>query len=169
MKNLGAILAVGMTAVILITIGASNFLLAAKAEPPADSGNTPPLVEQTTIVPDVAAVQAAYQARETLLQAQLTELDTELIDRQITYDLQVEELSWLIVTSEEQLGHLQEQETVLQEQIDQLLVAQTERTASYEGQRQQAYYQYQVNIEQLQTQLDEANVKLNDALARLGQ
>ena len=169
MKNLGVILAVGITAVIIITIGIFNFLLASEADLPARYGGLPAAVEETTVVPDVAAVQAAFDAREALLQAQIAELDAELVDRQAAYDLQVEELSALIVASEEQLTQLQDQETVLQEQIDQLLTAQTERAANYESLRQQAYYQYQVNIQQLQVQLDEANGKLSEALVRLGQ
>ena len=114
-------------------------------------------------------MRAAYEARETLLLAQIAELETELTDRQEAYDFQIEEFNGLFVTAEEQLSGLQNQESLLQEQIDQLLVAQNERAANYESQRQGAYYQYQVNIQQLQAQLDEGNVKLNEALTRLGQ
>ncbi len=169
MKNLGVILAVGITAVIVMTIGIFNFLLVSEAESAANSEEVADLVEETTDVPQMAAIQAAFEARETLLQAQIANLDAELADRQSAYDLQVEELSGLIVTGEEQLIQLQSQETILQEQIDALLNAQTERAVNTESQRQQAYYQYQVNVQQLQAQLDEANVRLNDAFSRLGQ
>ncbi len=169
MKNIGVVLTVGITAVILITIGVFNVLLAAEAETPVDAAITPAVAEEVTAVPDLAAVQAAYDARETLLQAQIAELDSEYSDRQAAYELRVEEYSSLLLAGEDQLSQLQDQETVLQEQIDQLLAAQMERAANNESQRQQAYYQYQVNIQQLQGQLDEAHVKLSDALAQLGQ
>jgi len=169
MKNLGVVLAVGMTAVIIITIAIFNFLLVSAEEPPSNSENTQIVTVEPTTVPDVAAIQAAFDARAALLQGQIKDLDAEYADRQSAYDLRVEELGGLIAASEEQVTQLENQENTLQSQIDQLYTAQTEREATYESQRQQAYYQYQVNIQQLQTQLDESKVKLNEALGRLGQ
>jgi hypothetical protein len=168
MKNLGTILAVGITAVIVLTIGILNFL-PVSAEPSA-SGEEPPLTAgDASVAPDAAAIQAAYDARETLLLGQIAELDAELVDRQSAYHQHLEEMSALVIVGEEQLTQLQDQENVLQERIDQLLVAQNERAATYESQRQQAYYQYQLNIQQLQAQLNEGNIKLQEALGRLGQ
>ena len=169
MKNFGAILAVGITAVILITIGIFNFLLVPAAEPVAANENMPTAITEPTTIPDIAAIQAAYDARAALLQGQIAALDAEFTDRQGAYDLRVDELSGLIVASEQQVPQVADQENTLQMQIDQLYTAQTEREAGYESQRQQAYYQYQVNIQQLQTQLDESKAKLNEALGRLGQ
>jgi len=168
MKNIGVVLAVGITAVIVIIIGFMNFFPVSESALPAEGeSDAAPVAEVTSV--DTAAVQAAFEAREALLQAQIAELDGEYAERQTTYDLRAEEIGALIVTAEGQLAQLGEQETVLQEQIEQLLLAQTERSATYEGQRQQAYYQYQVNIDQLQLQLDEANAKLSEALAQVGQ
>ncbi len=169
MKNIGVILTVGITAVIVLTIGFLNFFPVSEAEPPGNGEIIPDPAAENTAVPDTAAIQAAFEARETLLQAQIAELDAEYASRQSEYDLQVEELSALVLAGEEQLTQFGDRETTLQEQIDQLKSAQAERTTAYEGQRQQAYYQYQVNIQQLQAQLDEANSKLSEAVAQLGQ
>ena len=57
----------------------------------------------------------------------------------------------------------------LQQQSDQLSGHQSERAAVYDTQRQQAFYQYQVSIQQLKVQPDEAAAKLADAQAQLGQ
>jgi hypothetical protein len=169
MKNLGAILAIGFTFIIIIAIASINFFLAAESRSSEDTEVLPTAVEESAITQDTDAVLAAYEARETLLLSQIADLDAELIDRQKAYDLHLEELNGLIVTAEEQLTALENQEIVLQEQIDQLLVAQNQRSSTYESKRQEAYYQYQVNIQQLQAQLDEGNAKLNEALVRLGQ
>jgi DNA repair exonuclease SbcCD ATPase subunit len=169
MKNLGAILAIGITSIIIIAIGSINFFLAAEAQSSEDAEVLPIAVEESIIAQDTEAVRAAYKARETLLLSQIADLDAELIERQKAYDLHLEELNGLTGTAEKQLSELENQENVLLEQIDQLLVAQNERSSTYESKRQEAYYQYQVNIQQLQAQLDEGNAKLNEALARLGQ
>jgi hypothetical protein len=169
MKNLGAVLAVGITAVIIVTIGVLNVLLASEPGPAAEIEEIAPPVVDAAAAPDVAAIQAAYDARELLLQAQIAELDAELLDRQAGYDQRAAELEELIFMGEEKLIQLQDQETVIREQIEVLLLAQSERAAAYESQRQQAYYQYQINIQQLQAQLDEGQVKLAEALARLSQ
>jgi hypothetical protein len=171
MKNFGAILAIGITAIIVLVIGSANIFLAVRAETSDITVETPaPVeVEENTITQDVEAIRAAYEARETLLLSQIAEMDAELTDRQKAYDLHFQELNELIVTAEEQLTQLENQEILLKEQNEQLLAAQEERTISYESQRQNAYYQYQINIQQLQTQLDEGKAKLNEALVRLGQ
>jgi esterase/lipase len=171
MKNFGAILAIGITAIIVLVIGSANIFLAVRAETSDITVETPaPVeVEENTITQDVEAIRAAYEARETLLLSQIAEMDAELTDRQKAYDLHFQELNELIVNAEEQLTQLENQEILLQEQNEQLVAAQEERTISYESQRQNAYYQYQINIQQLQTQLDEGKAKLNEALVRLGQ
>lgn len=168
MKNLGMALAVGLTAVIVIMIGLFNFLLRSEAAPIVD--NSDPLTgPEATAAPDLTAVRAAYDAREALLEAQIFELDAELADRQAAYELQVGDLTASIVSREEQLAELLDQETAMQEQVELLLDAQAEHVLNGESQRQQASYQYQINIQQLQAQLDEAQSKLNEALVRLGQ
>jgi chromosome segregation ATPase len=169
MKNPGAVMAVGLTAVIVMAIGVLNVVLSARNTGPAVAEEAAAQVGDAAAVPDVAAVQAAYEARETLLALQNAQLDVELSERQKAYDSRVEELQALIGSGEEQLAQLEDQEAALQEQIDQLLLVQSERTAIYDSQRQQANAQYQVNIQQLQVQLDEGKSKLHEALARLGQ
>jgi len=169
MRNLGAVLAIGITAVIILVIGSVNFYLTAEAESTNLPVDPPEVVEETISIQDTEAVQAAYEARETLLLSQIAELDAELVDRQEAYDAHFTDLNGLIVAADEQLTQFENQETQLQEQIEQLRTAQDERTGSYESQRQNAYYQYQTNIQQLQAQLNEGKMRLNEALARLGQ
>jgi peptidoglycan hydrolase CwlO-like protein len=169
MRNLGAVLAIGITAVIILVIGSVNFYLTAEAESTNLPVDPPAVVEETISIQDTEAVQAAYEARETLLLSQIAELDAELVDRQEAYDAHFTDLNGLIVAADEQLTQFENQETQLQEQIEQLRTAQDERTGSYESQRKNAYYQYQTNIQQLQAQLDEGKMRLNEALARLGQ
>lgn len=165
MKNAGVMMAVAATSLIVLAIGIFSFWPGADLEAQPDPATVTPLA----VAPDMPAVQAAFAAREALIQTQIQQLDQELAARESEYQARAAELSALIMTGEGQLAQLQDQETVLQEQVDQLLVTQSERAAVYDSQRQQAFYQYQVNIQQLQAQLDEATAKLADAQAQLGQ
>jgi DNA anti-recombination protein RmuC len=168
MRNIGTILAVGLTAIIVIVIGIFSFLPEVEADQ-ASNNATPQATDLSLIVSDPASMQAAFAAREALLEAQIQELDGVLADRQQTYQARAQELADLIAAAEAQSAQLSEQETALQQQIEQLQTAQAERTTTYEGQRQQAYFQYQTSIDQLKLQLDEANAKLAETLAQLSQ
>ena len=64
MKKFGAFLAVGMTAVIIITIVIYNFLLGSSAEPPSNSENTQMVIAEPTVVPDIVAIQAALESSD---------------------------------------------------------------------------------------------------------
>jgi hypothetical protein len=169
MKNIGVVLAVATTLIIVSVIGVLNFLPA--TEPPAAA----PTQIATTAVPqevaetDTGAVQAAFTAREALIQSQIEELDRELVARQAAYEARATEVIGLIAAAEEQLAVLQEQELSAIEQLEALQTAQSERSTLYAGQREQAQIQYQVAIDQLKAQLEEAKVKLADAQAQLGQ
>ena len=165
MKSAGVIMAVAATSIIVLAIGIFSFLPGADFQALPNSATVIPLA----VAPDTPAVQAAFAAREALIQTQIQQLDQELAARESDYQARAAEMSALIMTGEGQLAGLQQQETALQQQVDQLLATQSERATVYDGQRQQAYYQYQVNIQQLKVQLDEATAKLADAQAQLGQ
>ncbi len=165
MKSVGVMMAVAVTSVIVLAIGIFSFLPRAGFEAPPNPATVIPLA----VAPDVPAVQAAFAAREALIQTQIQQLDQELAARESDYQARAAEMRALITTGEGQLAGLQQQETDLQQQVDQLLATQSERATVYDSQRQQAYYQYQVNIQQLKVQLDEATAKLAAAQAQLGQ
>lgn len=168
MKNAGVIMAVAATAVVVLAVGIFSFLPAADsaagAAPP-----TAPTIGVAAASTDTGAVQAAFAAREALIQSQVEALDRELAGRQAEYEAQAAELSALIGAGEAQLARLQEQETAARGQLDALRVAQSERAALYNGRRAQAQTQYQAGIQQLTAQLDEARAKLAEATAQLGQ
>lgn len=165
MKNAGVVMAVAVTGIIVLAIGIFSFLPGAKSEAPSNPATVVPLA----VAPDMPAVQAAFAAREALLQAQIQQLDQELAARETDYQARAAEMSALIMTGEGQLAQLEAQESDLQQQIDQLLASQSERATAYATRRQQALYQYQVNIQQMKIQLDEATAKLAEAQAQLGQ
>lgn len=167
MKNVGAIIAVGLAALTIMGLALFSFWPGGSAEPP---GAPAPVSDGVAAAaPDLSAVQAAFAAREALIQAQVKELDRELADRQTDYDARVVELAELVATGEAQLAQLSAGELALQGQVDELEKALSERGAFYESQRQQANSQLQNNIQQLQIQLGEAKVKLAEAQAQLGQ
>lgn len=165
MKSIGVMMAVAATSVVVLAIGIFSFLPRGGFEAPPNPTTVIPLA----VAPDVPAVQAAFTAREALIQTQIQQLDQELAARESDYQARAAEMRALITTGEGQLAGLQQQETDLQQQVDQLLATQSERATVYDSQRQQAYYQYQVNIQQLKVQLDEATAKLAAAQAQLGQ
>ena len=171
MKNAGVILAVGLTALVVATIAAFSFMPRGGAE----AQGAPPAPDAAAAVApvagsaDPAAVEAAFAAREALIQAQIQELDRELADRNTDYAARAAEMADLVATGEAQLAGLSANELALRGQVDELSQALTDRAAIYAGQRAQAAAQYQTRIAQLKAQMDEANAKLADARAQLGQ
>ena len=167
MKNVGVVVAVALTALVVMVIAVLNF----SPQVGAASGDMalPPTAAPAPIIGDPAAIQAAFVAREALIQAQIQVLDHELAARSADYDARVVELTGLIATGEANLAQLSAGEIALREQVDELSAALADRGLLYEGQRAQAYQQYQASLQQLQIQLDEANAKLADARAQLGQ
>lgn len=172
MKNVGTVGAVGLTVLAIIII----VVVSSWPDIKPRAGAMPePVVMPATVTPvagptrDTAAIEAAFLARETLMQTQIEELDRELADRQADYEARAAELAGLITTGEDRLAFLNEQNVALKAQLDELVAAQGERQLLYDGQLQQAYSQYQISIQQLQLQLDTTNAKLAETLAQLGQ
>jgi len=174
MKNVGVVAAVAATVVVVLGVAVFSFAPSGATAAPAPGAPTDaPAGAPAAVAPaapvDPAAVQAAFAAREALLQAQIAELDRELADRQADYAARAQELADLIAAGEGQLAQLTEQETALQTQVSDLRVALADRQTVYAAQRGQAAAQYQANFDQLQLQLTEANARLADARAQLGQ
>ena len=173
MKHIGTLIAVAVTAAIMLAIGVFSVLPApeSSAAPVGDgaTADAAPAVQASASAADPGAIQAAFAAREALVQSQIMALDQELTAREADYAARADELATVIATGDAQLALLQQQEAELTQQLGDLLVAQADRTTVYETQRGQAYSQYQVNLQQLQAQLDEATLKLAEARARLGQ
>jgi hypothetical protein len=167
MKYVGAIIAVALASLAVVGIAIFSFLPKSGTGSPAAATQEPG--ELAAVAPDSSAIQAAFAAREALIQAQIQQLDGELVDRKADYDARVVELTDLIATGETQLAQLTAGELALQSQVDELGAALSERATFYEDQRNQANTQLQINIQQLKVQLDEANAKLADAQAQLGQ
>ena len=164
MKKQGPILAVGLTVFLLLTVVIFRSLPAAAEPPAAGEGLTAKRNDARTAYA-VTAKQVARHRQEAELLGQIAELDAELAGRQATYHQRLEELSTLVVVGEEQLTLLQEEQSVLQERIDQLLVAQTLHAVN--AQKRQHPNPNQFNIQHLQVQLDEGKISLQQALARL--
>ena len=168
MKNVGVIVAVAATAVVVLVIAVFSFMPAEGAAGASPEATVAPVISGGA-PSDPAAVQAAFAAREALIQAQIAELDRELADRQGDYAARAQEIADLLAAGEGQLAQLAEQETVLLAQVSDLRVALGDRQALYGTQRSQVNVQYQASLEQLQLQLTEATTKLADARAQLGQ
>lgn len=167
MKNVGVVVAVGLTALVIAVIAVLNFL--PKVGAVAGEEVLPAVSTPALGAADPAAIQAAFAAREALIQAQIQELDNELAGRTTDYEARAAELGGLIATGEAHLARLSANEIALSDQIDGLTAALAERAALYDGRRTQALTQYQTSLQQLQIQLDEANAKLADARAQMGQ
>lgn len=166
MRHKGAIIAVAVTALVVIAIASFSLLPATEADAATGTELPAPVAAPAR---DLGAVQAAFAAREALIQTQVQQLDRELTDRQTAYEARLAELGNLVATGDAQLVQLRERETALQAQVEELRAAQVGRGALYESQRGQAYGPYQVALQQLQIQLDVANAKLAEARAQLGQ
>lgn len=169
MKNIGTVVAVTLTAAIVLAIGVFSFLPAAESSAGADPTAEAPVSAQLAPSMDSGAIQAAFAAREMLIQSQIMALDLELASREADYNARADELAVTISAGDEQLALVQQREAELGQQLDELLAAQSSRATVYKTQRGQAYSQYQVSLQQLKAQRDEAAVKLAEAQARLGQ
>lgn len=172
MKYLGPLLAGGLTLLIVIGVGIFSFL-------PAEH-STPATVEQPTVVEapmeqpavppshDRAQLEAIMAERESVYQAQITQLDQALQERQVTYQDQIQDLTTQITALQSQLNELNSQEQNLLAQVAQLETTRSERLAIYQSQLQQAQDQYKARYAQLQAQFNEAQLQLAQANAELG-
>jgi chromosome segregation ATPase len=170
MKNLSAILAGGLTLLVVMVVGIFSFLPA----PPTDQASS----GQSTVLPvgpaaeqagtDPAQLEATLAEREATYRTQIDTLNQTLQERQSTYQAQIQELTSQIDTVQNQLNELKGQEQSVLAQVVQLESARAERLAAYQGQLEQTQTQYNERFVQLQTQLNDARTKLVEANAQLG-
>ncbi len=174
MKNLGPLLAGGLTLLIVLGVGIFSFLPAerptqATTEQPVAAVPIPP-TEQIAVPaePDTTQFDAAMAEREAIYQAQIEELNQASQERQATYQAQIEASTVQIASAQNQLNDLKAQEQNLLAQVSQLETARAERLAVYQNQLQQVQKQYSDRYVQLQAQLNEARAKLSEANVQLG-
>jgi len=166
MKNLAPLVAGGLTLIVVLAIGIFSFLpvqpTATPASAPSGGPIVIPAVDTTPIVNTIAEREAVYQN-------QIQELDQALQARQSTYASQTQTLNSQILAAQNQLAQLNTQEETLTAQITQLETTRNERLATYQSQLTQLNTQYNERLPQLQNQLAEAQAKLAEVNAQLGQ
>ena len=174
MKHLGVLLASGLTLLIILMIGIFSFL------PPQSAGSQVTAAETVVTVPtsqpvilpaalDMSQVEANLAQREAIYQGQITQLDQALQTRQTSYQLQIQTLSSQVETLQNQLNDLQTQEQNLLAQLAELETGRAERLAIYQTQLEQARNQYNQRYAEMQAQLNEAQTRLAEVNAQLGQ
>ncbi|MCB0212811.1 MAG: hypothetical protein KDJ52_25940 [Anaerolineae bacterium] len=168
MKYLGTVLAIGLTLLIVIAVGMFSFL-PAEAEPASvedvtESLATPSL--PTAVEP--ASLEADLTTRETLYQAQITQLDQTLQERQAVYQGQIQEMSNQLVTAQSQLSQLQDQADTLSQQTNELKTLHDNRIATYQDELGKAQALYATRFTEIQQAIADAQARLAEANARLG-
>jgi chromosome segregation ATPase len=166
MKYLGAILAGGLTLIIVVVVGIFSFLPAA---PAASTGVTPPQAANVAL-PTLMAVapNVASAEREAAYQGQIQQLTQAYQQRQAAYQSQIEEVANQVNAAQDQLSQLKAQEQTLPPQLTQLEGTRAERLKVYQAQLDQSKNQYSAQLSQLQAQFNEAQNKLAQANAQLG-
>ena len=167
MRYLGPILAVGITAIIILTVAVFSFLPNRSTSSPVTP--TPSLLVQE-VLPTVPAAQieAEMLRREATYQAQITQLEQAFKERQTTYQQQIQTLTEQVNATQPQVNELKRQEETLGAQVIELQANRNERLAQYQQQLQQAQAQYSTRLSELQTMIDDLRVKLAQANAQLG-
>lgn len=160
LKHLGILLAGGITFIIVFAVGIFSFL--PQEQPPQ------PAVVVPATPPNADQLEASLSKREATYQAQITQSGQTLQERQTTYQAQLEELNTQIMAAQQQLNQLKAQEQNLLGQAAQLETSRAERLTTYQSQLEQVQNQYQERFIQWQNQLAEAQTRLNEANAQLG-
>lgn len=164
MKNLGPLLAGGLTLLIVLAVGVFSFLPAQPA--PAAESATGPIVVPAA---DTGQLEAAMAERENVYQGQLQQLEQTYQDRQAMYQSQIQTLNSQITAAQNQLDDLTAQEATLSLQVAQFEQSRTERLNTYQAQLNELNPQYADRLSQLQAQINEAQAKLAEVNAQLGQ
>jgi hypothetical protein len=172
MKPLGAILAGGLTLIIVLVIGVFSFLPSQTTE--AAPGQ-PTASEAPVIIPppqpaiDPGQLEAAVSRREAVYQQQITQLQQTLQQRQTTYQNQIQTLSAQVAEAQAQLDGLKAQEPALQTQATELENIRNQRLGQYQSQLQQAQAQYAPRFVEMQTMIDNLQIQLAQTYSQLGQ
>ncbi|MCG3211662.1 MAG: hypothetical protein FOGNACKC_05308 [Anaerolineae bacterium] len=170
MKVVGAVLAVGITFVVVWAVAVFSFF--PTQTPPVNP--QPQVVQQLPPLPaaptgsDPAQLETAVAQREAVYHDQIAKLQQALQERQTTYQGQMQTLSGQLAASQSQLEQLHAQEQALQAQIQQLEAARADRQGQYQAQLAQAQPQYQARFDEMQTMINDLKTKLAEANAQLG-
>jgi len=169
MKYIGISIAVILTGLLVGFIVIFSFLpRPAESQPLEPDTQTEPTAGP--VVPplaDSAGLEQDLAERETLYQAQLSQLEQTLQTRQATYQEQMALLTDQVGAAQAQLEALTTQKQTLTEQIAQLEAARTERLALYQNQRTESRSQYDARYAEIHRQLNEVLTKLAQANAQL--
>jgi chromosome segregation ATPase len=168
MKNLGPLLAGGLTLVLILLVGLFSFL-PTQSIGQAETASTAQVGPIVVPAVDTTQVEANLTEREAVYQTQIQELDQAWQQRQTTYQPQIQTLNSQITATQNQLTELKAQEQNLSIQITQLENTRAERLATYQTELEKLNNQYSGRLAQLQAQLNEAQVKLAEVNAQLGQ
>ena len=172
MKPLGAILAGGLTLIIVLLIGIFSFLPSPTTEAaPAQLAATtaPATISQPHPAIDPGQLEAAAGQREAVYQQQTTQLQQTLEQRQTTYQNQIQSLSTQVTEVQAQINGLKAQEQALQTQVTELENTRNQRLGQYQGQLQQAQTQYDPRFTEMQTLVDNLQIQLAQTNSQLGQ
>ncbi len=174
MKRFGILLSAGLTFLIIFVVsvlaglpGSVSSLFAA-----VSLIGSPEEAEPTITVPvavDAGQLETTLAEREAAHQVQLSNMDKAWQERETIYQGQIQELTAQIGAVQAQLETLKTQEQALSSQAAQLEQTRADRQASYQAQLEQVQTEYNARYANLQTQLNEAQVRLNEAEAQLNQ
>lgn len=164
MKNLGPILAGGLTLLVVMLVGIFSFLPVGTTAQPTTAPAGPIVIPAV----DASKIQASIAERDAAYQSQISQLNQTIQERQTTYQNQADTLQAQITSAQAQLTELKNQEQSLPAQINQFDKARADRLAVYQSQLNQLNQQYQDQLAQLQTQLNDVQAKLAEANAQLG-
>jgi hypothetical protein len=174
MKQLGVILATGLTLLIVFVVSIFSFFPGeGKSLPPLPGFLTGTEDPQSTIIipvaPNLAQLETTLTEREAAHQARITELNKAVQEREAVYQAQIQELTAQISEAQTQLNDLKTWEQDLRARIAELETTRAERLATYQRQLEQVQAEYNTRSGQLQAQLSEAQNQLINARTQLGQ
>ena len=130
-----------------------------------------PSPESATAQPDAALTKEADAASTTsaaILRAQIAQLQQAIDARQTVYGRQLAVLASAQGAVDQRLAELDEQATLLHEQVDALSAERASRIAQYDGQLQQLQVQYALRAAEITARIDEAQARLAEANQLLG-
>lgn len=174
MKRFGILLSAGLTFLIIFVVGVLAGL-------PDSVGSlfaavsligSPEEAESTITVPvavDAGQLETGLAEREAAYQVQLSNMDKAWQERETTYQGQIQELTAQIGAVQAQLETLKTREQALSTQAAQLEQTRADRQASYQAQLEQVQNEYNARYANLQAQLNEIQVRMNEARAQLNQ
>jgi len=170
MKRLSLWLTMGVTLVLLITVGVFSFVQA--SDSPATSTATPAAALNSTTPQAMADMQQQLQRlfndRERSYQQQIAQLNQAIADHQKAYQTQLQTLTTQVTNGQQLLQQSKEQVKAYQQQVDKLASVRNENQGQYQGQLQDLQKQYDDRYAQITAQIAAVQAKLDEANQTLG-